>query len=218
MKRILAIIILLFITITFILPFVIKNETQEIESECISENSSIVVIELAELNYEQNAMNEIDIAIAEMENEVESINNIADRMEWFIAYKNIINKYSDTLDPPETIYDVYSEEEIYIMQRCIETETYGCDFLSKVNVANVILNRIEHESFPDNPIDVVTAANQFTYGRENITEDTVLALEYAFMMPDTVDGAIYFHSNSFSETFNGAEWIFTDDAGHHFYK
>lgn len=216
-KRILAVIILLFITIMCVSPFVmIKHESQKVTSKCISENNSMTVKEIEELNYtSQN--DEIEMAITEAYKEIDSISNIEDEKEWFVAYKEIIEKYEYIIDPPESIYDIYSQEEIYIMQCCIETETYGCDFLSKVNVANVILNRIEHESFPNNPIDVVTATNQFTYGRENITEDTILALEYAFMMPDTTEDALYFHSSNKTNTFNQRQYKFTDDAGHHFY-
>ena len=147
----------------------------------------------------------------------EELSSIEDNEEWFIAYKDLIEEYSEWVDPPETIYDYYTEDEIYLMQRCIETETFEQDFDSKVNVASVILNRIESDEFA-NEVSEIIVKGQFAFGRENISEDTVLALEYAFMIGDTTDGALYFHSNPKTETFNGAEFIFTDTAGHHFYK
>ena len=147
----------------------------------------------------------------------EELSSIEDNEEWFIAYKDLIEEYSEWVDPPETIYDYYTEDEVYLMQRCIETETFEQDFDSKVNVASVILNRIESDEFA-NEVSEIIVKGQFAFGRENISEDTVLALEYAFMIGDTTDGALYFHSNPRTETFNGAEFIFTDDAGHHFYK
>lgn len=147
----------------------------------------------------------------------EELSSIEDNEEWFIAYKDLIEEYSEWVDPPETIYDYYTEDEIYLMQRCIETETFEADFDSKVNVASVILNRIESDEFA-NEVSEIIVKGQFAFGRENISEDTVLALEYAFMIGDTTDGALYFHSNPKTETFNGAEFIFTDTAGHHFYK
>lgn len=147
----------------------------------------------------------------------EELSSIEDNEEWFVAYKDLIEEYSEWVDPPETIYDYYTEDEIYLMQRCIETETFEQDFDSKVNVASVILNRIESDEFA-NEVSEIIVKGQFSFGRENISEDTVLALEYAFMIGDTTDGALYFHSNSKTETFNGAEFIFTDTAGHHFYK
>lgn len=147
----------------------------------------------------------------------EELSSIVDNEEWFVAYKDLIEEYSEWVDPPETIYDYYTEDEIYLMQRCIETETFEQDFDSKVNVASVILNRIESDEFA-NEVSEIIVKGQFAFGRENISEDTVLALEYAFMIGDTTDGALYFHSNPKTETFNGAEFIFTDTAGHHFYK
>lgn len=147
----------------------------------------------------------------------EELSSIEDNEEWFIAYKDLIEEYSEWVDPPETIYDYYTEDEVYLMQRCIETETFEADFDSKVNVASVILNRIESDEFA-NEVSEIIVKGQFAFGRENISEDTVLALEYAFMIGDTTDGALYFHSNPKTETFNGAEFIFTDTAGHHFYK
>ena len=147
----------------------------------------------------------------------EELSSIENNEEWFIAYKDLIEEYSEWVDPPETIYDYYTEDEVYLMQRCIETETFEQDFDSKVNVASVILNRIESDEFA-NEVSEIIVKGQFAFGRENISEDTVLALEYAFMIGDTTDGALYFHSNPKTETFNGAEFIFTDDAGHNFYK
>ena len=147
----------------------------------------------------------------------EELSSIENNEEWFIAYKDLIEEYSEWVDPPETIYDYYTEDEVYLMQRCIETETFEQDFDSKVNVASVILNRIKSDEFA-NEVSEIIVKGQFAFGRENISEDTVLALEYAFMIGDTTDGALYFHSNPKTETFNGAEFIFTDTAGHHFYK
>lgn len=158
-----------------------------------------------------------EIKSQEVLDKQEELSSIEDNEEWFIAYKYLIEEYSEWVDPPETIYDYYTEDEIYLMQRCIETETFEADFDSKVNVASVILNRIESEEF-DNEVSEIIVEGQFAFGRKNISEDTVLALEYAFMIGDTTDGALYFHSNPKTETFNGAEFIFTDTAGHHFYK
>lgn len=146
----------------------------------------------------------------------EEISSIANKKEWFLAYKNLINEYSEWVDPPESIYDVYSKEDIYLMQRCIETETFEQDFLPKVNVSNVILNRLESGEFASE-VNKVVVKGQFAFGRRDISEDTVLALEYAYMIGDTTNGATFFHSNKKTARFSGANYIFTDDAGHHFY-
>ena len=158
-----------------------------------------------------------DIKSKEVVEKQKELESIEDNKEWFIAYKNLIDEYSEWVDPPESIYDVYTNDEIYLMQRCIETETFEQDFDSKVNVASVILNRLESEEF-SNDVNKVIVKGQFVFGRKNISEDTKLALEYAYMIGDTTEEALYFHSLSYKPRFNGADYIFTDDAGHHFYK
>ena len=158
------------------------------------------------------------IMIQNMERELSEndLLNFDNQKVWFLQYKEILNKYSLYCDE-ENIYEVFSDEEIKYMQKCIETEAYGTDFKAKSNVASVILNRIYSEKFPDNAIDVITHPNQFTYFRVEITEDTVLALEYAFLN-DTTQGALYFHSGEKKEEFNNAQFIFQDHVGHNFYK
>lgn len=161
---------------------------------------------------------EIAERIAECHAEMDEIESIGDAMEWYIAYKDIIAKYSDVLDPPESIYDVFTEDDIYIMCRVIETETFQAGFDAKVNVANVILNRINSGKFGDTVYEVCTKPGQFAYGRKNITDDTILALEYAYQIVDTTNGAVYFHSNKTAKkSWNGADYVMTDHVGHHFY-
>lgn len=151
----------------------------------------------------------------EIQKKMEKIETIEDRKEWFIAYKSIINEYEHILDSPETIYDYFNEEEIYLMQRCIETETYQCDFESKVNVANVILNRLESDKFSDEVSEIIVE-KQFAFWRSNISEDTILALEYAFQIEDTTTGALYFEKGNVHESY--AQPLFTDSAMHRFYQ
>ena len=160
-----------------------------------------------------------EIKEAEAQARIHEISTIENPMTWFIEYKKILEEYSPWIDAPETIYDVYTSEDIRYMLKCIETETHGQNFIPKVNVANVILNRVASERFPNQPYAVITAPKQFAYGRENVADDTVLALEYAFLTADTTQGALFFHSfKTAIPTFSNAKYIFTDEAGHHFYK
>lgn len=138
--------------------------------------------------------------------------------QYYLLYKDIKEHYKDITDNPETVYDYYSDEQIHIMWKCIETETFGCPFDAKVNVANVILNRVDDIDFPSDPIKVVTKENQFSYGRSNISEDTKLALEYAFEIEDTTNKSIGFKSGTKLKKWNGWDYQFTDNVGHHFYK
>lgn len=175
------------------------------------------IVENTEESIEETE-NPIDIAIIHMNEEMSEIENIEDKEEWYKAYKTITYRYSDVLDPPETIYDYFTYEEIYLMCRVIETECYDQDFMSKANIASVLLNRIHSGEFGNTVEEVITRPNQFVYGRKKITESTILALEYSFEINDTTNGALYFHSGNKKEKFNGANFIFQDSSGHCFYK
>jgi hypothetical protein len=141
-----------------------------------------------------------------------------DKQEYMKQYNRLISEYADIVDTPETIYDVYSAEQINIMLRCIETETYQAPFDAKVNVASVILNRVEHEWFPEDPIKIITAPKQFCYHRTFINPDTALALEYAFSIEDTTDGCVAFRSDKAPKVWGNFKYSFTDEVGHNFYK
>lgn len=108
--------------------------------------------------------------------------------------------------------------DLYYLQCCVETETYGADFWSKTHVASVVMNRVNSDQFPNSIAAVVTAPNQFAYFRTNISQETIDAVNYVLENGDTAQGGLFFHSGEYSDTFNGAVYIFTDDVGHHIYK
>ena len=177
----------------------------------IEETDTEVIIE------EDTSVDEYDLLGLEMQQKLHEIEVITDKKEWFLAYKEIMEEYRNVFDMPETIYDIFTPEEINLICRVVETETYQCNFESKVNVACVVFNRLEDGTFGETIKEIVTAKNQFAYGRKNITEDTIIAVEYAFEMEDTTDGALFFHSNKKTDTFCGNDFIFQDEAGHNFY-
>ena len=201
---------------TTIEPLDINDTMIEVEEV---DKTEVIVIETEEITVKETEETEdiYEIKRQEVLEKQAKLESITNNEEWFIAYKNLINEYSEWVDPPESIYDVYSNDEIYLMQRCIETETFEQNFDSKVNVASVILNRLNSEEF-SNDVHKVIVKGQFAFGRKKISEDTKLALEYAYMIGDTTEGALYFHSLAYKPRFNGADYIFTDEAGHHFYR
>lgn len=216
MKRIISVLILLFMIVSLVIPISNINSQHK--------NDVIEPVLLSDITYEivfEEVIEEPDpyeIAIQKMQEKMTEIESIEDNKEWFLAYKDIVFEYAEWIDPPETIFDYYTEDEIRLICRVVETETYQCDFDSKVNVANVVLNRIESGEFGETVEEIITTENQFAYGRETITEDTILAVIFSFEIQDTTNGALFFHSNEKTEMFNDAKYIFTDNAGHHFYK
>ena len=219
MKRIAAILILLLMLTSIIIP-IINISTSNNNSPIIEETIKPIRIITYEKIIEEVIEEEPDpyeLAIQSMQTKLLEIESIENKMEWFISYKEIIQSYDKMIDPPETIYDYFSDEEINLICRVVETEAYQCDFNSKVNVANVVFNRFEYGEFGETIEEVITSKNQFVYGRKNISEDTILAVEYAFMMEDTTQGALFFHSNCKTDKFCGNDFIFQDESGHNFY-
>lgn len=204
-----------------VVPLEGHSENSKTESVAVQETAIFTGISAENFVIEQPvSINfEIDNAIEEMNYEMTEIETITDKKEWFIAYKSIIEEYSYIIDPPETIYDYFSEEELDLLFHVVQAEVGDeYSFESKVNVANVIFNRFYHERFPNTLSDILVC-DQFSpiadgrYREVEITEDTILACEYAFMLEDTTDGCLFFDSNN---TLN-YQFVFNDSA-HNFYK
>lgn len=226
MKRILCIftvLLLLFVNIALIDD---KKKEEQIEQEVVyvkaekiepvKQNSEPKVEEVKEITKTIE-----EIKLEEFYSELDKIKHIKNnnKEEWFIAYKDLTYEYMEWIEKPETVFDAFTEDEVRLICRVVETETYDQPFKEKVNVACVVFNRLENGGFGDTVTEVITTPRQFAYGRKNITESTILAVMYAYEIEDTTDGALFF--NSFEEPpeiFNKASYMFTDDCGHHFYK
>ena len=202
----------------------LKGHSENIKTESVAVQAAVKSTEMSLENFviEQPAsINfEIDTAIEEMNQKMAEIESIEDKKEWFIAYKSIIEEYSYIIDPPETIYEYFTEEELdllfHVVQAEIGDECYS--FEQKANVASVVFNRLYHEKFPD-ALSEILVYDQFSpisngrYKEVEVSEDTILACEYAFEIEDTTDGCLFFDSN------NALNYQFVfDDGAHNFYK
>ena len=56
----------------------------------------------------------------------------------------------------------YTESDYNVLLRIVQAEAGGCDMKGKILVANVILNRVESDEFPDTITDVVYEKRQFS--------------------------------------------------------
>lgn len=138
---------------------------------------------------------------------------------WFKEYLDLTTEYEDVIDMPDQLADVFNNNEIALIYSCVETEVHGGDFASKVNVANVIFNRLDSGKWGDTVHSVIQAPNQFSYNKSVAQDSTKLAAQYAYLFADTTQGALYFNRGNASTPENqGYEYIFTDDAGHSFFK
>lgn len=213
-KRITAIILLTFMLASLVSPFLVKasenNEPEIKEVQLVFVTEKPVTTETKEI-IDTKSLEQI--MMDGFYDEMESLSDIEDKREWFIRYKCIIEKYAEIVDPPETIYDYFDEEELDLLFKVVQAEIGDSDdFIQKVNVVNVIYNRLKHERFPD-LLSEVLVEDQFSIKDIKATEDTILACEYAFMIGGTTDGCLFFDSN---ETLNYKK-IFEDGA-HNFYK
>ena len=150
-----------------------------------------------------------------------------DKEEYLIQYKNILTTYSDYIDQPETIYDYTTDEEFDLLCRVVEAEIGIGNFDQKCNVANTIINRYFSETFPNGWKDLLfqkrngvyqySSVGNGLYRTVEVSEDTILAIEYSFMIEDTTNGCTYFHSGNSTWHENNLEFVF-DDGLHKFYR
>ena len=223
-RRIFKVLLLLVATALISIPFVapIMGQNNDKTEISVQENVDIInkiMEEETELSEIEKLNNEVDAAIENMNVEMAEIESIKDKKEWFIAYKEIVDRYSYILDPPEGIYDYYTDEELDMFFRVVQAEIGDeYTFEQKCNVASVILNRIEHYKFSDEMLEILTP-QQFetvkngSYKNVKVSEDTILACEYVFMIEDTTDGCLFFDSNKALNY----EFVFNDGT-HNFYK
>ena len=191
-----------------------KQEHTHIIDEVVSAPR---IIEVQYIENEKET-DQLEVISQKMQQELSEIESIEDREEWFLAYKDIIYKYYKWFGAPETVFDAYTEEELILIFRTVETECYDADFISKCNVASVIFNRFESGEFGDTIEEVITSPNQFAYERECITESTILSVMYVYEIGDTTDGCVAFRSDQCPMKWRSWEYVFTDDAGHNFYR
>lgn len=144
-----------------------------------------------------------------------------------IIIKDVISANQDKLEIYiyPNLYMDFTQEEIYMIQRCVETETYGANVISKMNVASVIFNRLKHpdKKYGNDVIAIITAPTQFAYWRTEITDTTIEAVENAYKYGDTTNGCIGFRSDIYPQywevsKYHTWELQFIDEVGHGFYK
>lgn len=123
----------------------------------------------------------------------------------------------------------YTESDYNVLLRIVQAEAGGCDMKGKILVANVILNRVESDEFPDTITDVVYEKRQFSpvsngsINRCKVEQETVEAVDRALAGEDYSEGALYFMNRRASSGSN-VRWFDThldylfQHGGHEFFK
>ena len=115
-------------------------------------------------------------------------------------------------EPAREAFTGYSESDYNVLLRIVQAEAGNCDIEGRVMVANVILNRVENDSFPNTITKVVYQKHQFSpvsngsIKRCRVTAETVEAVGRALSGEDLTDGALYFMNRHASSKKN-ASWF-----------
>ena len=131
-----------------------------------------------------------------------------------------------------------SSEEYNALLRIVEAESGGEDTMGRILVANVILNRVASEQFPNTVQEVVTQNHygsrglvyQFTpakpggsYWYATPSQETIKAVDRALNGEDYSEGALYFAARRIANSHHMSwfdqklEWLF-QHGNHEFYK
>ena len=127
-----------------------------------------------------------------------------------------------------------SQEEYEILLRIVEAEAGGEDEDGKLLVANVVLNRMNDEAFPDTVKGVVfqtskSGTAQFSpvksgrFYRVKVSEETVAAVERALLGEDISMGALFFASRKYADSkkmrwFDEKLTFLFEHGGHEFFR
>lgn len=139
---------------------------------------------------------------------------------------------SATKDTVQRVIDL-SSKDIEMLQRIVEAEATGEDSKGKELVANVILNRVNDDHFPNSIEGVIFQKDGNTYQfspiRDDrywsvvVTQDTIAAVENVMQGKDDSQGALYFSararasSSSMKWFDNNLEFLFKY-GGHEFFR
>ncbi|MCD8022090.1 MAG: cell wall hydrolase [Lachnospiraceae bacterium] len=121
-----------------------------------------------------------------------------------------------------------SSTDYYTLLRIVEAEATGGDVMSKMMVANVVINRTKDSHFPDTIYEVVWEDSQFqptVDGRFyscTISDETIEAVDRVLAGEDYSQGALFFVARDAADTSNlswfdsSLVWLF-EYGGHDFY-
>lgn len=106
--------------------------------------------------------------------------------------------------------NTFTESEISLLARIISAESRGEPYEGQVAVGAVILNRIDHPSFPNTLAGVIYQPSAFTCVtdgqiNENVADSAVSAAQDALNGWDPTGGAIYYYNPA--KTTN--KWIYS---------
>ncbi|MBE5812986.1 MAG: cell wall hydrolase [Clostridiales bacterium] len=180
----------------------------------------VTVFAFVTINNHNNMIKNLQyIEVAKVEAPIEIINEEIEIIEEPKVVTQVTSRSGLTVDRenPKIFYEDISiqltEEEIEIFERIVEAEVTTNNYEGKLAVANVILNRIECERFPNTMKEVVFAKRQFSpisdgrYYKVKVTELTKQVVQDALAGYRMVERDVYYFC---TPTAPGKGWFETD--------
>jgi hypothetical protein len=209
------------------------TEAKEVEIASVSSNE---LMQLATENalVENNVASLIDNKDEILPNEtMETISDnnleVVENTEELIEVGETLSEASDIpVEENDTLTDSIgntsgiSNDEFDALCKIVEAEAGGEGEQGKLLVANVVLNRVANESFPNSITEVITASGQFTpvsngsYQNAVATPETVIAVNRALAGENVSMGALYFKSENSSSDWSSKTLLFSY-GNHNFY-
>jgi len=194
-------------------------ETQEHRTE--------METELEEADSEELATDKEDEHMKDTKTDVDTANTVTTFADMTEEEKKALPGYEEEPEEAETEAVVETEEveeakeaitlsesDYNTLLRIVQAESGGCDITGKILVANVILNRVESDEFPDSIHGVVYQKSQFSpvidgsINRCKVTDETREAVDRVLNGEDLSEGALYFMNRSKSAAKN-VRWFDT---------
>ena len=160
-------------------------------------------------------VNGLQVKIQELLKEVSSKER---KVSYRIITKPQIENLNVCYEKKESVQSI-NKDDVEVLCRLVEAEAGGEDFEGKKLVAHVVLNRLEHEQFPDTVEGVVfdrrQGITQFSpisdgrYYSVNISEETRKAVVQAINDDDNANGAIYFVNSKIADK-DALKWFETE--------
>ena len=190
-----------------------NSEAYQVLAETIAEAASEAVGEL-----ELMAMSEQDILTAEeIQQQIKGPKTAEElfyeNVDWSSIPEALTVHYN-----PDFIMEL-SEEQLTVLERIVEAEAGDEDTYGKMLVANVVLNRVLDDEFPDTVKEVVFQNNGKTYQFSpvrkgcryytvTVSEHTKAAVARVLEGEDYSDGALYFFARRYTSA-KKAKWFDT---------
>lgn len=109
----------------------------------------------------------------------------------------------------------YTEEDALLLARLIEAEAGNQPYNGRVAVANVVLNRVGCERWPDTVKGVIYQKNQFARPKQSYSTESLKAARAALDGEKAVPEGVYFFQRAKVDWFYG-DWVCTI-GDHNFY-